>query len=466
MASSSVFLSSLEDWEDFYYYISEYGVHVALWLFLSAVTVYRREISCNRSYHEIDENEENTVDPAAANIERNGRSSPSESESLRDEEQSIKTEELLEQAGLYLSVKPILNLAAFASAWRDCFPGGDEEPTLEMLENNLTTTDLLERAGNYASGEPIAVAMALFKLIKGEKCNARAMKDVLLPLSTSAGSSPFMRELPPDVYVHIASFLHPRDVVTLSCVSKNFRNVIDNPETMTSASIWKTLWKRDYAWIIEEWDIGKQAFQRSNCTHFSFNKDFYFFFGQSYLNYVLAGMNTYDQCLVGIHSNIYDITPFLFRHPGSPDTLMVHAGRDATAFFEDMGHSLGARRLAMSLCVVVDKSAQHQDDCGLFPTNHTKVDDDSRLPSRMPDGADNILLQGRRQSRSNHSGTLHRIHCQFERQKEQVRNRVAKKFANDPTVLGHQVNVYYCPFTKKWRVWYTDTDLRTVYLPA
>jgi hypothetical protein len=200
----------------------------------------------------------------------------------------------------------------------------------------------------------------------------------------------------------------------------------------------------------------------------------------------------------------------IIRLSGSPDTLMVHSGRDATRFFDDMGHSTGARRIAMSMCVVVDRSAQNDNDnCGLFPTLHTVVandddddddvdhknnyvakNDDHRLPPRLVDGEDNLLLVRRRAppppprtTISNNSinnnnnnnnnvvnkgrgGTLCRVKSRFMIEREQVRRRMHNKYSNDHTILGHEVNVYKDPFTRQWNIWYTDTDLQTVYLPA
>ena len=44
-----------DDWEEVYQYVSDYGMHIALWAFLSAVTIYRREMSVNRLYHKDEE---------------------------------------------------------------------------------------------------------------------------------------------------------------------------------------------------------------------------------------------------------------------------------------------------------------------------------------------------------------------------------------------------------------------------
>ena len=178
-----------------------------------------------------------------------------------------------------------------------------------------------------------------------------------------------------------------------------------------------------------------------------------------------------------LNNNSSSDSTILLLFSGSPDTLMVHSGRDATNFFDDMGHSRGARKLAMSMCVVVNRSTQSENnECGLFPTNHTQVDEDVHypLPPRLANGEDNLLKIRRRKAPtrkgstivSNSGGTLHQMRTRFIEEKEQVRNRNMKIYADDPTILGHEVNTYFDPFIREWRIWYTDTDLRTIYLPA
>jgi len=461
-----------------------YGAYVALWAVLSAMTVYRREISCNRSYHKDDENENIMNGSRVEKISSTGTVSSATTISTTDETE-LMAEELLEGAGMYCSGRPILNFAELLSLGFDDY----DDRNKENSGNYMSPEDLLERVGNYASPEPILATIACFVIWR----KAERIKSVSSPLSPQQsasstlpqknyGSDPFDRGMPPDVHVQIASFLHPRDVVNLACVSKAYNNITHDPNNLTCAAIWKTLWHRDYAWIVFKWKVGKIAFERSNCTQWSYDKDFYFLFGQSYLDYVLAGHNTFNSCLVGIHSNIYDISLFLFSHPGSPDTLMVHSGRDATDFFDDMGHSAGARKLAMSMCVVVNRSAQRDNnECGLFPTNHSEVDDDEDypLPPRLPDGEDNLLKARRRRLPkripkkinngnciSNGGGTLQQMRARFLEEREEVRNRNRRIYSGNPTILGHEVNTYFDPFTRQWRIWYTDTDLQTIFLPA
>lgn len=51
---------------------------------------------------------------------------------------------------------------------------------------------------------------------------------------------------------------------------------------------------------------------------------------------------------VCIYLGVYDITPFVLEHPGSPETLLDHAGGDASEMFYEIGHSTLARRLKES----------------------------------------------------------------------------------------------------------------------
>lgn len=504
--------------EELYDLVSTYGVNAAVVILLSAITVFRREISCNRSYHEVEdvvggdgekEGGEGRViktsGQADSSNRRNHITPNSPSRTLlpsMTEEYEQRAEELLDGAGMFCSGTPILKLA---SQWVEGFQddGGDCNAAFRSAADfSPTADDLLERASSYASGELLLAAMALWTLSSANKAARSSKAPLVMERPEWIGvTSALLKSIPQDVHVQICSYLPPKDVVSLSCVSKTYRNIIDDPCNPTSPAIWKTLWNRDYAWIIHEWQIGIMAYARSNSTTWTHSKDFYFRFSEAHLNYVIAGMNTYQHCYVGLHGNIYNITPFLFAHPGSPDTLMVHAGRDATAFFEDMGHSMGARRLALSLCVVTNKAANanNGDDhnnskkkndyghhWGLAPTQHTELmqrqsvgeedtkkivtaaarkddgEDRPPIPAKVEDGGQNLLL-GRRQLR-NSLGTLSRIRTTMTAERDDVRSRAARQYGSDPSVLGHEAHVYYDPFNAEWRLWYTDRDLQTIFV--
>ncbi|CAN0382975.1 unnamed protein product, partial [Laminaria digitata] len=85
-------------------------------------------------------------------------------------------------------------------------------------------------------------------------------------------------------------------------------------------------------------------------------KAFFFEFETSWLEWVAAGQNSESACLVGLHGRLYDLTQFMHRHPGSPETLMDNAGADATELFEDVGHSFDARDLMKTLDSVAPRS--------------------------------------------------------------------------------------------------------------
>ncbi|VEU37002.1 unnamed protein product [Pseudo-nitzschia multistriata] len=283
----------LKDWDEFYDYLSTYGAHIALWAILSAVTVFRREISCNRSYHEDDEGDTNNH--RMIDDERSQIAGQKMIVSIDNEEKELMTEELLDGAGLYCSGKPLLN---FATLLRLGFDNDYRTGNEKINMNGFSAEDLLDRVGNYATPEPIIATIAFFMVWK--KTQGLDISEPLSsplctpPLPSSRygndGCDPLGRLLPPDVHVQIASFLHPRDVVTLSCVSKAYHCITDDPNNETSAAIWKTLWDRDFSWIVFKWKIGKEALQRSKCKQWTFSKDFYFLFEQSYLDYVLAAI--------------------------------------------------------------------------------------------------------------------------------------------------------------------------------
>lgn len=427
-------IGTLDDWHD---YVALYSIEIAIGVILSALTIYRKQLSSNRCFHQ--EEGEKLADEETRMIE------------ISDEMEE-HAEELLDGAGLYCSGAPILSLA---SHWLECFPGEDVEglsSKLWLQDDELSTSELLEKAGNFCSAELVA-AMAFCFLKKNAP-----VKTISEPTDFH---DPFTNNFPPDIHVHIMSFLHPKDVLALSCVSKNYNDVVNQSET--SKSVWKTLWRRDYSWLVEQWQVGKDALQRSGFVGqaWQLDKTFYFMFGQTYLNWIIAGENTSDRCLVGLHSNIYDITPFLYTHPGSPDTLMVHSGKESTRFFEDMGHSNGARRMARSLCVVADLSATSDQDWGVVSTKHTNVSTD--VPKLCEDEYRSLLL-GRKQKKQ--LGTLKSVRDRLQQERAIVERRVHRQYSSDPIVLGGQVNTYYDPFQRQWRIWYTNSDLQNVFAAA
>ncbi|EMS68958.1 Cytochrome b5 isoform 1 [Triticum urartu] len=51
-------------------------------------------------------------------------------------------------------------------------------------------------------------------------------------------------------------------------------------------------------------------------------------------------------CWLIISGKVYDVTPFMEEHPGGDEVLLACTGKDATADFEDIGHSDAAKAAA------------------------------------------------------------------------------------------------------------------------
>lgn len=410
-----------------YQYVQTYGLlHVVLLASLGAITVFRREMSCNHCY-----------------VEHESRDSSDDKSTTIgsidwDEEEA---EAMLEGAGLYCSGSSLMPV--FLSLAK-AFSGSDEAKN-EVLQK-------LRRAWNGMSTEVVVKRVRMFISALFAK---RSNLPTAITISNSSEDEPnSVKDLPPDVQVNILSFLHPRDVVNLACVSKSMRGLVDHGDTATA--IWKTLWYRDYSWIIESWDVGRQALRRSaiTCTP-HFDKDFYFRFGLGYQNYVMAGHDSTDRCLVGLHGHIYDMTPFIMSHPGSPETVMVHAGRDATIFFNNMRHSMGALRLARTMCVAVDMSRIDRDCCGVRPTSNTDGTCTLPQPVQQP-------ITKRPAETPSQSVSLTTIRAAFLREEESARLSATLK-VSDPSIIG-EVNVYYDPFHREFKAWYLNTNLNTVFV--
>lgn len=190
-------------------------------------------------------------------------------------------------------------------------------------------------------------------------------------------------------------------------------------------------------------------------AHPVFRKEFYFRFGLSYINYILAGQNKQDKCLVGLHGNIYDMTDFVLKHPGSPDTLLVHAGRDSTQFFDDMDHSRYARRIAKQFCVTVDMAYQYNGSYGLKPTAAFNAD----RPTPAVVEADNVI--GKRIRKPLRRNCLARVYEEFHNEQQEHRKDFKQKMKTNSDVLHS--NIFYDPFREQWTGWYTSTDFETVF---
>lgn len=392
-----------------------YGLQTLLLLSLIMITVYRKEFSCNHCY----------------------------SENRHHHQQSTMTQVGRRPSSLESKSRTATDNAFLRTTWFHF---------LNMLLPKWLSKFFYESFSNW------------------RRLRISDAKSTQLVRRENIASLPRIRKLTEDAFVEIMSFLHPKDVMAFALASRDTLKTIER-----SRLIWKNLWYRDYAWIVEHWDVGQKALTRSlnglQIAEFAFSKEFYFRFGLSYLNYLLSGHCTAERCLVGLRGHIYDLTKFLSHHPGSPETLLAHAGRDATSIFECLRHSVTARQLAQDLCIIVDCRAQ-PGGCGARPTLNCfpsllSIPGNATLPSTVeavsPGGCPAGLF--------GHTGTIESIRDAFlqeQHQSSQIATRwlveaTSSKDVTSSTIVGH-INPYYDPFCAEWKAWYMDSDLNVVFV--
>ena len=151
--------------------------------------------------------------------------------------------------------------------------------------------------------------------------------------------------------------------------------------------MWRSLWYRDYGNVLLRWKVSRQAFYDSlssqeeedgtdngeYCLEEKLSnkintiretREFYFLFGECYIDYLLANNNTRENCYMGLQGHIFDFTHFAEYHPGLIDPILKECGGDATYFFEDRTpHSSVARNIARShLCAVINRNLITESD--------------------------------------------------------------------------------------------------------
>jgi Cytochrome b5-like Heme/Steroid binding domain len=425
---------------------------------LVAITIFRREISCNHCY----------ADEKRSGSESSSRTSHSTSQSeaaMSWETASPGTDSsFLEAAGncysrAYYKAAFVLNIlqmvlpkATVKALWKSVSSWWNLANEFQRLDEMLDGAELWSV---YSPPPVINVVVP-----------EHPAPDTLICFSSLF---PVVKELPLDPTVLIFSFLHPKDVLTVASVNKHANEIVSNRNHEVSKALWKKLWYRDYAWVTTAWQVGRTALERSmemwsrtdlmaedaSLSDVSFHRDFYFDFGIAYLDYVLAGQCTEKSCLVGLGGHIYDMTSFLGQHPGSRDTVLVNAGRDVSEEFEGIRHTFSARTRAQRLCVVVDTTLNG--GCGLRPTEHCPLLSLSSLVETETVAA--IIPEGRLRARK-HS-TLERALKRYQKGMLESQRR-AKQISKTHDALD--IRTYFDPFLNCWRAWYMDLDFEIVFL--
>jgi cytochrome b involved in lipid metabolism len=369
--------------------------------------------------------------------------------------------------------------------------------------------------------------------------------------------------LAPDLQVHILTFLTPGDLTRLACVSREFRHAMDGIPPMIMASgasddvrewdgefsnaLWMAMWKRDYASIVTNYKYGVEALKRSLETlkgearqksskrqpipqellalfeeagiktemlkdrttdrkntptnHDMIMKEFYFLFQQTWLPYLIAGHANFDSCLIGLHGHLFDMSDFLHDHPGSPETLLMQSGRDATIFFESVGHSSSARSLALSMTKafvgVVDwgccaspqnqhnrrRSRGHSDDGmntievpgqpkSLQMESDRQIIVTCGISERQPHSTfqrSHLLPHKRSKPKKIQPLTLHSIRLQLQEQERIAQTKAQCRMKKEsfslkslPARLG-EIHVFWDPIGQHWVSWYIDTEFQPIF---
>ncbi|KAL7503327.1 hypothetical protein ACHAXN_001129 [Cyclotella atomus] len=594
-------MSTLPDLETYISASTLFTIRVFIGLILGLLTVFRRDLSCNREYHPDDDDDLSTRHESSPDIadqwEERDRSNEQKGNLRRRASSSSlptlcntptraaaakqmrrdPTEEILESASLFLSGGPFLAvvlavidhlmltvfLTSVASLgtlmWRQKTGVKEEiidssqtdplhEETLHPQMNqsvhqvafNAATeyfNEISSKLDNSNNVNTTPTQLPIKRTNRSKSVNniSQLSEEDYIDLITLARGHLDISLLPSETQIAIFSFLHPKDLLCYTCTHKKGARMltdgsdvkmtaddqINTPpkdssstsERKTAMLIWKELFERDYAWILREWEIGREAVQRSldvlawdyfdettlsayqedhrstvlyhilsttgihhNLSHevmlrhsLKSMKEFYFTFAETWLNYTIAGCNSTNKCLIGLHGHVFDISNFVEQHPGSTETLLLQAGRDATVFFETMGHSLGARRLALSMCVVTNVQCIDEDkgDCTL---SNKKVSNNWGLlkPSSSLLHAKKSLpgfIIPRKRSKPRSSGALLRIRNALKRE---AIIELSKADRWGRTILGTGnlfggVQVYFDPICCQWRWWYTDLNFEPVY---
>ena len=587
-----------------------YILRVVAGVLLGLLTVYRREMSCNREYQDRSDEfdptecevcEDRSIIQASTtnwrrgftlrddircnNIRRRASSSSLPTLCNRDSPTSNNrndpTEELLESAGFMFSGGPFLAvtlavldhliltvlLASLASAmswrWNDRIavelddgdvPRSNEQTSLNSGMNQRIHQVAWNAATDYFNSisskldyrtEISADPLRIKKPTRSKSANniSQISEGEYVKLVTIARGHSDISLLPSETKITIFSFLHPKDLLSYTCTSRNGARMLDDAvnlsisdddkgnvqsdglhslsERDTAILIWKHLFQRDYAWVLKDWEIGREALQRSMDVLISDNlycesvasndrstgssvishilstsgveyhlndqlrdhahtsmKDFYFTFNESWLNWIIAGCNSTEKCLIGLHGHIFDISDFVEQHPGSTETLLLQAGRDATLFFETMGHSLGARRLALGMCTIINSQCIHWDSVNNRNHEVARLNEKKlcykwglikpscpSLQSRK--STPGFIIPGKR-SKPHTSGGLLRIREKLNREIS-IELTKADRWGRMTLGIGNLfggVQVYFDPICCKWRWWYTDLNFDPVFISS
>uniref|UniRef100_A0A182VRD8 Cytochrome b5 heme-binding domain-containing protein n=1 Tax=Anopheles minimus TaxID=112268 RepID=A0A182VRD8_9DIPT len=85
--------------------------------------------------------------------------------------------------------------------------------------------------------------------------------------------------------------------------------------------------------------------------------------------------NKPDDLWMVIHEKVYDVTKFLHEHPGGEEVLIEYAGKEATAEFDDVGHSTDAKEQMKQFLVgeLIEADRKKKTSAGLTINQRTAL---------------------------------------------------------------------------------------------
>ena len=294
----------------------------------------------------------------------------------------------------------------------------------------------------------------------------KSQSSISLPSKDSIDILTSASLLPDNVFNTICAYLNPRDLTAcLAPASKMARVRAD------ANVIWLEYWHRDYGNALLEWDVGREVLSGSlglvkqgissskvelkralsqKLSTLKSTKDFFFEFGECWMNFLLAGYNDpKSKCLVGLHGHVFDFGTFAPFHPGLVDSILRDCGQDATEAFETIRHSRPARVLASMVCLLV---SSRRDDGSQYLTSGKDINEKERdavfrLSSTRPprsgrDEAERLLPRVPERRRP---ATLANIRIKFDRERSE-----------------HECSnwsVYYDPIMQLWMRWSSTSTI-------
>lgn len=345
---------------------------VALLLVLSAITYYRRELSSNRVYHPKKEEPATAIATATAATPTAQQQAlplaraPPQQQVVVQGMQALLTSKVL--GDLQVRLRAALEQRRRGADGMDVDAELEDDQEEEEDDDEDWEEELLaaaEASGLVGTGAWALMAALGPWLVKAAEAKKKRRRDTGMAsaasgASAASSSSPFLPDLPEDVQGHALRFLQPHDVLRLGACSRALRALAD------SDLVWRAKWEQRFGglWasplvqgVLARRLLG-EAPDLSSAPSSSLLrpgrvlrvprggwKALYSAFELEWPAWLCAGCNTEARCLVGIHGSVYDLTPFLEHHPGSKETILINAGGDATAFYEDVGHSVQARAL-------------------------------------------------------------------------------------------------------------------------